>query len=172
MKRGARTRIKAFTLVEVALAASVMVMVIASSIIVLQYGMRAIDTARYTTLAGQILQSQMEKLRLLNWTQLTYPGTARGVGGSPAGTGGPINFSTFAPDVTSVSTAQINRFTANGEAGRFLQSITDAPAPYADQMKIITLTATWIGSDGQSHSRSYTTRYVKYGISDFFYTSH
>lgn len=149
-----------------------MVIALSSSLIVLQVGLRAIDTARYTTLAGQILQSQMEKLRLLTWTQLTYPGTARGAGGSPAGTGGPINFSSFAPDVSSVATTQIARFSANGETGRFLQTITDAPSPFTGQMKIITLTATWTGSHGQSHSLSYTTRYAKNGISDFFYTSH
>ena len=67
-RRGAA---RAFTLVEVMVAATVMVLTLTSSLIVVQHGMRALDTARYTTLAGQILQSQMEKLRLLTWTQLT-----------------------------------------------------------------------------------------------------
>src|SRR5688500_5965266 len=134
MRCGSPATKSAFTLLEVMMAATVLVLGISSSIIVLQYGMRAIDTARYTTLAGQILQSQMEKLLLLNWDHVTVSGTARGFGGSPAGTGGPINFYSFAPDVSSVGTVQISRFTANGESGRFLQSITDAPG-YAD-MKI------------------------------------
>jgi len=66
-------RTRGFTLVEVAFASFVMAMAIATSLTALQYSYRAIDSARYTTLAGQILQSQMEKLRLLTWAQLTDP---------------------------------------------------------------------------------------------------
>ncbi len=158
-----RGRSGGFTIVEVMVAASVLVLVISSSLFVIQAGMRAIDTARYTTLAGQILQSQMEKLRLLTWTQLTHA------------TYGPVAFPTFAPDLTSSSTAQINRFTVGGVTGRCSQSIT-APstglAPFDDAFRIITLTATWNGMDGRPHTLTYTTQYAKNGISDFFYTSH
>ncbi len=154
---------KGFTIVEVMVAASVLVLVLSSSLFVIQAGMRAIDTARYTTLAGQVLQSQMEKLRLLTWTQLTHP------------TYGPVAFPTFAPDLTSSSTAQINRFTAGGVAARCAQTIT-APstglASFDDAFRIITLTATWNGMDGRPHTLTYTTHYAKNGISDFFYTSH
>src|SRR5687767_13562685 len=82
-RRTCRAQVHAFTIVEVMMAASVMVLAISSSLIVLQQALRAVDTARYTTLAGQILQSQMEKLRLLNWEQMTHP------------TYGPVNFATF-----------------------------------------------------------------------------
>ena len=158
-------KIGGFTIVEVVIASTVLILAIASSLTVVIQGMRALDTARYTTLAGQILQSQMEKLRLLNWTQLTY--------GTTPNLGGPVNFSTFAPDVTAVATNQIRRFTAGGVEGRFSQSITSAPTPYNNgEMKVITLTATWTGSDGRPHSLSYTTRYGQNGLSDFFYTSH
>ncbi len=158
-----RGRSRGFTIVEVMVAASVLVLVISSSLFVIQAGMRAIDTARYTTLAGQVLQSQMEKLRLLTWTQLTHA------------TYGPVAFPTFAPDLTSSSTAQINRFTAGGVVGRCAQSIT-APstglATFDNAFRIITLTATWNGMDGRPHTLTYTTHYAKNGISDFFYTSH
>lgn len=158
-----RRNAKGFTIVEVMVAASVLVLAISSSLFVLQAGMRAIDNARYTTLAGQVLQSQMEKLRLLTWTQLTHP------------TYGPVAFSTFVPDVTATATAQINRFTAGGTAGRCSQTIT-APttglASFDDAFRIITLTANWTGIDGRPHTLSYTTHYAKNGISDFFYTSH
>jgi prepilin-type N-terminal cleavage/methylation domain-containing protein len=151
---------KGFTLVEVMAAAIVMALAISSSLIVLQHGMRAIDTARYTTLAGQILQSQMEKIRLLNWTQLTHP------------TYGPVAFPTFTPDLAAASTTQLNRFTAGGVAGQCAQSIVAAPSPFNTKMMEITLTATWTGMDGRSHSLSYISTYGKYGLSDFFYTSH
>ena len=163
MKRGLfpRRRKAGFTILEVALAGFVLTLAIAGSITTLQMGYRAIDTARYTTLAGQILQSQMEKIRLLTWAQLTDS------------TSGPVAFTTFVPDVSSTSTSMINRFTtASGGAGTCAQSIVAAPAPFAATMKDITLTATWTGIDGKSHTLSYTTRYASTGISDFFYTSH
>ena len=163
MKRGFfnRRRDAGFTILEVAMAGFVLTLAIAGSITTLQVGFRAIDNARYTTLAGQILQSQMEKLRLLTWSQLTDS------------TSGPVAYTTFVPDVASSRTAQINRFTTStGGAGTCAQSITSAAAPFASTMKDITLTATWTGVDGKSHSLSYTTRYAQNGLSDFFYTSH
>jgi type II secretory pathway pseudopilin PulG len=159
-RRGRPTLQEGFTIVEVMAAAIVMALAISSSLIVLQHGMRAIDTARYTTLAGQILQSQMEKLRLLTWTQLTNA------------TYGPVNFPIFPPDLASAATSQINRFTASGTAGQCAQLIEDMPTPYTGTMKKITLTATWNGMDGRSHSLTYTTYYGKNGLSDFFYSSH
>ena len=149
---------RAFTLIEVMLAATVMTLAISSSIIVLQHGLRAIGTARYTTLAGQILQSQMEKLRLLNWEQMTHA------------TYGADNFSTFPADVASTPTAEIKRFIAEGVAGRCAQSIVPADAPFDTNMLKITLTANWNGVDGRPHSLSYITYYGQYGLSDFFYS--
>ena len=143
-------------------AATVLVLAISSSLIVLQQAIRAIDTARYTTLAGQILQSQMEKLRLLTWTQLTN--TTYGPS-APA-------YATFTPDITSVATAQINRFFVGSQKGKCAQSIVAAPAPYSSTMKQITLTANWTGVDGRAHKLSYVSYYGQNGISDFFYTTH
>ena len=153
-----------FTLIEVMLAATVMTLAISSSIIVLQQGLRAIDTARYTTLAGQILQSQMEKLRLLSWEQLTHTATP------PAISYGAINFATFPADVATSPTAEMQRFVANGVTSRCYQSIVPADAPWASTMMKITLTAAWTGLDGRPHSLSYITYYGQYGLSDFFYT--
>ena len=181
-----------FTLLEVMIGSIVMVLAISSSLIVLVHGMRAIDNARYTTLAGQILQSQMEKLRLLSWSQLKditngpFPRVASGtrnpdvfLSSSTIATDvdnkGPAT-SWFAPDIyiTGVSTAQLSRFTVNGVGNRCLQKLElpssiDGATTFDDSMRVITLTATWQGSDGRSHSLSYTTRYGQSGLSDFLY---
>lgn len=141
-----------FTIVEVGVAALVLVLCISSSLVALQRGFVAIDNARYTTLAGQILQSQMEKLRLLTWAQLTNTTT------------GPVTFTTFTPDISSSVSGQLANFNCT-------QSITDSPSPFTN-MKDITLTATWRGSDGRQRSLTYFTRYGKNGLSDFFYTTH
>ncbi|HVS51881.1 MAG TPA: prepilin-type N-terminal cleavage/methylation domain-containing protein [Opitutaceae bacterium] len=146
-------RARGFTLVEVSIAAAVLALCLTGSLLVLQRGFMAIDNARYTTLAGQILQSQMEKLRMLTWAQLTST------------TSGPPTNGAFSPDLSSSSSGQLANFTCT-------ETIAAAPSPYASTMVDITLTATWKGSDGRSRSLSYFTRYGQNGVSDFFYTSH
>ena len=145
------------------MATFVLIFGIVSALFTLQAGFKMLDRARYTTLAGQILQSQMEKLRLLTWTQLTDP------------VHGPMAHSNFTPDISlsAYSAAQISHFTPAG-GGSCTQTITDvtSPAVCAGTMKDITLTATWIGTDGRRQTLSYVTRYGQNGISDFFYTTH
>jgi len=147
---------RGFTILEVALATFVMLFGIVTALTALQASFRQLDSARYTTLAGQILQSQMEKLRLLTWAQLTDS------------TNGPIAYPNFTPDVAvdpATQTLINTHFTCT-------QAITDAPSPFTGTMKDITLTATWVGSDGHQQSLTYYTRYGQNGISDFFYTTH
>jgi Tfp pilus assembly protein PilV len=151
-RRGLRDA-RGFTIVEVGVAAMVLVLCIVSSMTVLQRGFVSIDNARYTTLAGQILQSQMEKLRLLTWAQLTDS------------VSGPPTNGSFTPDISSGTTGQLANFTCS-------QVIAAAPAPFQTTMKDITLTATWRGSDGRTRSLTYFTRYGQNGLSDFFYTTH
>lgn len=136
---------RGFSILEVMTSAFILVLVLTSSLIVLQDCFQAIDTARDMTVAGQILQSQMEKLRMLNWNQL---GTASG-------------YTTFTPDVGS--SAQANLFTT----AHCTQSITTASS--YSTMKDIILSTTWTGTDGRNHTVYYYTRYCNGGISDFFH---
>jgi type II secretory pathway pseudopilin PulG len=151
-RRGPRDH-RGFTIVEVGVAAIVLVLCIVSSMTVLQRGFVSIDNARYTTLAGQILQSQMEKLRLLTWTQLTDT------------TNGPPTNGSFTPDISSSTSGLLGNFSCS-------QVIAASPSPFNTTMKDITLTATWRGSDGRTRSLTYFTRYGQNGLSDFFYTTH
>ncbi len=149
---------RGFTIIEVALALFVLAFVIAAALVTLQSGFKQLDNARYTTLAGQILQSQMEKLRLLNWNQLTNS------------TDGASTHNTFIPDVTADTETQAiiaAHFTCT-------QTISAPPvsSPFHDTMRDITLTVTWSGTDRRVHSLSYVTRYGENGISDFFVTTH
>src|SRR4051812_4805836 len=152
--RGRRRGTEAgFTLPEVGITAMILLLCIASSIVTLGYGFRAMDNARYTTLAGQILQSQMEKLRMLTWAQLTDT------------TDGPSS-GTFVPDISSTTSGMISQFTA------LTQTIVASPAPYSGTMRDITLRASWRAGDGSPHTLTYFTRYGQNGLSDFFYTTH
>lgn len=155
-----------------------MALALGTGLIVLQYGMRAIDNARYTTLAGQILQSQVEKLRILSYNQLTDPTNGPFTSVSSKSYYISPSSSWFAPDVaTAASAAQLNNFKVNGVGNRCLQtialpSVTDSSTTTDDTMRVVTVSATWTGSDGRAHTLSYTTRFGKNGLSDFLYVSH
>lgn len=134
--------LRAFTLVEVMVASLVLVFGIVSAISAMQSGVRAMDRTRQLALATQVLQTEMEQLRLKSWTQLdALSGTA-----------------TFTPDAA-----------ASGASGfTCTRSIT---SPKTD-MKEITLTAEWRGSDGRPQSAKLVTRYGKNGLNDYISTTH
>jgi Tfp pilus assembly protein PilV len=64
----------AMTLVEVMVASVVLVLAIIGSLAALQKGFELQDTARNTTMADQILQSDLEDLRLCSWNTLPASG--------------------------------------------------------------------------------------------------
>jgi len=136
---------------EVMVASFVLLFGIASAIIVIQMGVRALDTARNTTLAAQILQSEMERIRLLNWTA---------VNSLPASTEVDIH-SILPEDLPSISDLD-SRFTV-------MRAATDVSGK-TGEMKHITVTVTWRGIDGIGHTRSATTHYCKEGLYAYYYT--
>jgi type II secretory pathway pseudopilin PulG len=143
--RTGRRMATAFTILEVMVATIVLVFAITSSITVMQSGFQAVDTARNLTTAGQVMENQMESLRLKNWTQIQALQDAGNT--------------TVAPDPSLGAAA--TRFTCT-------RTINDLKA----DMKEITLTATWSGIDGRLHTASYLTRYGKDGLNDYYYTAH
>jgi hypothetical protein len=146
MRKGRR----AFTVIEVALSATVMAFAIAGSIVVLQAGLKAVDGARNTTLASQIIQSEMERIRLLNWSEVNaLPASAD------------IDLSQIFP-ASSTTTAMTARFTA-------ARACADVSGK-TGEMKSITITVNWIGIDNLTHTRSTTGYYCKDGLYDYYYT--
>jgi len=136
-------RVAAFTLLEVMVATIVLVFAITSSITVMQSGFQALDTARNLTTAGQIMQNEMENLRLKNWTQIQAVQDAGNAG------------------TTTVALDPSLGFTCTCTIGDLK---TD--------MKQITLITKWNGTDGRPHTVSYLTRYGKNGLNDYYYTVH
>jgi hypothetical protein len=127
------------------LAAIVLILGITTAITTLQRGFQAVDTARNYTFASQVMQSEMERLRLKSWAQLQalQDGSDTGV------------------TVTGVRGIAAETF-----------SCTRTIADVRTDMKEITLVASWRGIDGRSHSARYITRYGKTGLYDYFYTAH
>lgn len=141
--RARRRACRAFTIAEVMMAAAVMALAISTSITTMQRAFLAIDTARGVTQASQIMQSELEKMRLKDWSTVNaYPASA-----------------TITLD---------SAFTSNSAVGsRF--TLTRTVSDAHTDMKQITFTVTWTGALGETHSRSFTTYYGKNGLYDFFY---
>ncbi len=134
-----------FSLVEVMVASFVLVLGITTAITTLQQGFKAVDTARNFSYSAQLMQSEMEKLRLKNWSQLQALQDA-----------GTTNIST---DDTASAARTV--FTCS-------RVITDVKT----DMKQITLISNWQGYDGRAHTARFITRYSKSGLYDYLYTSH
>ncbi len=134
-----------FTIVEVMIASIVLVLAITTAITTLQRGLQAVDTARNYTFASQVMQSELERLRLKSWDQLS------------ALQGGRDN-TVAVPPVRGTASST---FTCT-------RSIRDLKT----DMKEITLDATWHGYDGRPHTLHFITRYGRSGLYDYFYTSH
>ncbi len=141
--RGGR---RGFTLVEVMVASVVLVFGIVSAISAMQAGIKAMDRARNVAFATQVLQSEMERLRLRNWTQLEELQAAAAS-------------ATFTPDAAAGATAA--RFTC-----------TRAITTLRDGLKEITLTAEWRSYDGRPQTTRLITRYGKNGLNDYISTAH
>jgi Tfp pilus assembly protein PilV len=138
-------RSAAFTLVEVMVASAVLVLGIVTAITAMQRGLQAQDTARNLSLATQLMQTEMEQLRLKSWSQL---GALQSAG--PA-----------AVTLDNAAGAAAARFTCT-------RTITDVRT----DLKEITLTAEWRGYDGRPHTARLITRYGKNGLNDYINTAH
>lgn len=60
-------------------AAGVMALTITTSITTMQSALLALDSARNITIAGQIIQGELERMRRKNWAEVVaaYPATTR-----------------------------------------------------------------------------------------------
>jgi hypothetical protein len=132
---------------EVAMATFVMGFGVATSIIALQAGFKQMDLARGTTTASQIIQSEMERLRMMSWNGICALPSSETFDGA-----------TF--------------FSTNPEiAGRYAITRTVAAnATGPSEIKDITIAVTWQTYDGRSHTRSFTAIYAKNGLYDYYYT--
>lgn len=134
-----------FSLIEVMIASIVMVLAITTAITTLQSGFQAVDTARGYTYASQVMQSELERIRLKTWDQVQ-------------------SLQESGNELVTVGT------TGGAPAAAFTcrRTIRDVKI----DMKEITLESTWRGYDGRNHSARFVTRYSRSGLYDYFYTSH
>jgi prepilin-type N-terminal cleavage/methylation domain-containing protein len=131
-----------FTLVEVVVASLVLGLVFVSSITTLTYGYKLLENARFNTLASQVIQSEIETLRLRNWSQISA---------LPAKAAIAIS--------SDMSTAAFNKFSG--------WRVVSSSRP---DTKLIVVGVQWTATSGQVHSRRYTTYMTKDGLNDYYYT--
>ncbi len=133
------------TIIEVAIAAMIMALVLSTAVTTLQRAFISLQNARDLNIASQMLQSEMEKMRLADWTTV----------------------STFTTTATPV--ALDAAFTTNPNVGsRFTLSRTVSD-PKTDT-RIITLQVVWIGADNRPLTRHLAMRYSRNGLYDYFYS--
>ncbi len=120
---------------------TVLVLVFLSSIAGLSIGFKMLEEARASTLASQILQSEMENLRLKNWTQLN-------------------NLPATEPFTVEVDTAL---------TGFPTFACTRSIYEVQSDIRQAVLTVAWTTADGRARTRRYVTYIAKEGINDYFY---
>lgn len=153
--RGGRRAQAAFTIVEVAMAAFVLALGIATSIIAMQSGFKQIDVARGTTLAAQIIQSEMERLRMMPWSK-TSTSAVDSIAELPA-------TETFDGATYFSSSADVvGKYTIT----RTVADDTARPG----EARNITVAVRWRSYDNRWHQRSFTALYAKNGLYDYYYT--
>ena len=140
------------TMAEVLIAATLLAFVIMSSLTALSQAYAFTHHARMITLAGQIVQSVMEDLRLRNFNDLkNYAAQSQ-----------PVDFSS-----TLVSERFSSSFTQGfALSGHFTTMVASAP-PQIGKISV-TLTVTWT-ERGSTFSRVLLTYFTERGLSDYYY---
>lgn len=146
-RRPLARRQRGFTIIEVALSAFVMALGLASSIAAMHAGYKFLDLARDTTLASQILQSEIERIRMMSWAN---------VSALPAEE--PVNLAAMFTSDLNLAT----RFTVTRKV--------DSDSTRPGDVRLITLRVQWSSFDGRTHTRRFQAKYVKNGLYDYYYT--
>lgn len=134
-----------FTLVEVIVAMTLLTMVVGGGVAALIQGNRMIEDARDMTRITQILQSEIEELRTMNWSDLND-----------------IKGYTPLPLQGKFAAAFKDRYTV-------YRLVYDDY--YNTEQKRVYVVANWKDSRGNSQYDYIYTRFTKGGLNDYFYRS-
>ena len=134
-------------MIELVLATFTLAVGIGTSVIAMQTGFKHLDLARGTTIAAQIIQSEMERIRMMSWT---------GVNALPA---------------TETFDGALNFTSSSRVAGKYNVTRTRlADATRPTEVAHIGIAVTWKTYDGRDHTRSFSSIYTKNGLYDYYYT--
>jgi hypothetical protein len=145
-RRSCRLRIfhrSAFSLVEVMAASCVLMLGLGGTVLTIQTSLQTINHSRHLGAASQIMQSEIERLRLNSWDQLQ-----------------------------SIQNSGDNTVATEGLPTGSNLSCTRRITDIRDGLKEITIETHWGGGKTTAHSARIVTRYARGGLNDYFYTSH
>ena len=139
-----------FTLVEVMVAAAVMIGALVGMIQVVVSGAEMLDVARKQTIAMQIIHGQIDNIRLSSWSTISGYPSSRTVNVDDADQSTNISRGfVFGPNLPTLS--------KGFQCTRTISTVrTD--------LKQITFTVTWTGNTGRSYQRSGSTYYGNNGL--------
>ncbi|WRQ86788.1 hypothetical protein K1X11_018405 [Actomonas aquatica] len=129
------------------IATFVMAFGISTSTYTVMSGFKTLDVARNITLSSQILQSEMERLRLMDWGDIA----------ALSGTNEVDLNAVFTTDAHLAAQFTLTR-TVSDVAGK------------VGEMKEILLVVSWTTVDGRPLTRQFKTFYAKDGLYDYYYT--
>jgi len=151
-----------FTLVEVALAATILLVGFAGMATALMVGSEMLDTARKQTIATQIMQGEIERLHMLSWSDPD------------------LSVTTAPQDVKVMSDSSVaillwnhnNNITLPTppapvkvkELSLLFQCVREVQDVHPGELRQITLTASWTSITGKPHSRSCNAYIGKNGL--------
>lgn len=134
-------RASGFTVAEVLIAVTILLLVFVSSISAISVGFKLLEEARASTLASQILQSEVENLRLRNWAEITAMPSS-------------------APFVVEIDPS-IKNF-PKFECTRTIETVRMG-------LKQAVISVTWKTSDARTRTRRYVTYIAEDGAYDYYY---
>ncbi len=117
--------------------------VVAATIMAMRLGFNSIQLARDNSMAAQILQSEMENLRMMSWAELEA-----------------LEAEEEFQIGTQFDTAIANRY----RAVRRVAADIDRPG-----MKAVALEIEWTTIGGAEHRRVYRTLFSREGLNDYYY---
>lgn len=123
-------------------ASVVLVIGISGALVTLQRSLSSIAHARQLDLVSNVLQGELERIRTSGWRELE---TLQEAGVTP---------------ISAPAASAFARFICERE-------IRDL----REDMKEITVRATWGGRDGRAHAATLVTRYSRSGLNDYYYTT-
>lgn len=158
-------RAQAFTLIEVMISMTVVVMMFVSLYAGITQGLAVISSARENMRATQIIIEKIELLRLYSWDEITTPGYIPMAFAERLMPSSITNASSVAANVDALSTP-------GGEGTIFVGTIELATpsiaAGYNDNLRLATLTVAWTNGNIR-RSRTMQTLVAQQGLHDYVY---
>lgn len=151
-----------FTIMEVALAATVLALTLVGMIQVIESGAEMLDLSRKQTIAAQILQDEIDQLRLMTWPQVTNLMAQP----MPLDISGDSTFTTFAGQLNPGTVEIYPAFTNFPFTGTENVIVIEPPQPSANPPLLlqVTYTVKWTSGTGHQYIRTSTTYVGKNGL--------